>query len=112
VIARFDVDAFRIDTLKYIPADYERTFGNAIREFALSAGKRNFFTFGEVYDDEATIASFVGRNSADDQGFGIDAALDFPLFFTLPPAVKGFAGVETVRQVFTLRKQAEEGQLS
>jgi glycosidase len=112
LIARYDVDGFRIDTVKYVEPAIVETFGNAIREFALSAGKRNFFTLGEVYDDEATIANFVGRNSPDDQGFGIDAALDFPLFYTLPPAVKAFAGVETVREVFTLRKQAEEGRLS
>jgi glycosidase len=47
-IARYDVDGFRIDTLKYIEPDFARVFGNAMREFALSFGKRNFFTFGEV----------------------------------------------------------------
>jgi glycosidase len=63
IIATFDVDGFRIDTLKYIPPDFERDFANAMREFALSAGKKNFFTFGEIYDDEQTIASFIGRDT-------------------------------------------------
>jgi hypothetical protein len=33
-------------------------FGNSMREFALSSGKKNFFTIGEVLDgnEEADIA--------------------------------------------------------
>lgn len=112
LIAKYDLDGFRIDTVKYVAPDAMQVFGNAIREFALSIGKRNFFTFGEIYDDEATIASFVGRNGRNTEGFGIDAALDFPLFFTLPKVAKGTAGVETIRQVFQDRKKAEEELLS
>ena len=61
-------------------------FGNAMREFALQIGKRNFFTFGEVYDDEHKIAQFVGRRRTSDGGdmIGVDAALDLPLFYRLP----------------------------
>lgn len=43
-IARYDVDGFRIDTLKFIERDFAQTFGNAIREYGLSIGKKNFFT--------------------------------------------------------------------
>ena len=94
VIARFDVDGFRIDTLKYLKGDLARTFGNAIREFALAVGKKNFFTFGEVFDNEEKIAQFIGRSTRDknDDSVGVDAALDFPLRFTLPSVVKGFSG--------------------
>ena len=42
VIARFDADAFRIDTLKFIEPDFARIFGNAMREYALSIGKKNY----------------------------------------------------------------------
>jgi hypothetical protein len=48
VVAKFDVDGFRIDSLMYVPADFERVFANAMREYALSAGKKNFFTFGRA----------------------------------------------------------------
>jgi glycosidase len=114
VIARFDVDAFRIDTLKYIPADYERTFGNAMREFALSAGKKNFFTFGEVYDNETEIAEFIGRETQDVNGVvGVDAALDYPLFFVLPNVLKGLAGTPAdLAQVFQNRKVQEQSVLT
>src|SRR5262249_54120003 len=45
-IAKWDIDGFRIDTLKYIEPDFALVFGNAIREFAFEIGKDNFFTFG------------------------------------------------------------------
>ena len=32
-----------------------------MREFALTIGKKNFFTYGEVYDEEDKIAHFIGR---------------------------------------------------
>jgi len=53
VIARWDADGFRIDALHYLLGGLPRLFGNAIREFALGAGKTNFFTFGEVFDGRA-----------------------------------------------------------
>jgi len=112
LIARYGFDGFRIDTVKYVHPQMVEYFGNAIREFALGIGKKNFFTFGEVYDDEKTIAAFVGRNGSEAGSFGIDAALDFPLFYKLPAAAKGFAPVETLRQVFEDRKAAEQALLS
>ena len=112
LIAKYDIDAYRIDTVKYVLPEAVRSFGNAMREFGLSVGKKNFFTFGEVYDNEETIANFVGRRTEGGDGFGIDAALDFPLFYKLPLVAKAMAGVELVRQVFDDRKAAEAGQLS
>jgi glycosidase len=83
-----------------------------MREFALSIGKRNFFTFAEVYDDERAIAAFVGRNTSEAGSFGVDAALDFPLFYKLPAVAKGLEPVETLRHVFEDRKAAERDLLS
>ena len=112
LMAKYDADAYRIDTVKYVYPDGVRNFGNAMREYGLSLGKQNFFTFGEIYDSEQTIEGFVGRTTDGGEGFGIDAALDFPLFYVLPSVAKGFAGVETIRGVFEARKQAELGRLS
>jgi glycosidase len=109
IIAKFDVDGFRIDTLKFIPPDFERIFGNAMREFGMSAGKKNFFTYGEVFDDESTIAQFIGRNTtATGQAVGVDAALDYPLFFKFPLMVKGLGPTPAdVANVFENRKRVE-----
>ena len=118
VIARFDIDGFRIDTLRYLKGDLPRLFGNSMREFALSIGKKNFFTFGEVLDANAEqdIASFIGRNTltntGDSQLVGVDAALDYPLFNNLKPVVKGFAAPSTVAGMYQNRKNVEADVLS
>lgn len=109
IIARFDVDGFRVDTLKYLDRGFARVFGNAMREFALSAGKKNFFTFGEVYGSEEEITRFIGRNAREGgEIVGIDAALDFPLFYTLPSVLKGFAPPSDVAAMYQARKDAEQ----
>jgi glycosidase len=113
LIARYDVDGFRIDTLKHVEPAFARLFGNAIREFALSIGKHNFFTFGEVAepDDEAFLAQFIGRDTLDPEAgevIGVDAALDFPLRAHLAPYAKA-RGVTpgTLARMYAKRKQAQ-----
>jgi glycosidase len=114
VIARFDVDGFRIDTLKHVERDFARVFGNAMREFALSIGKKNFFTFGEVFGSEEEIARYTGRFADDpDDLVGVDACLDFPLSFTLPPVVKGLPGnpPTNLMNLYEQRKNLQRGGL-
>ncbi|AEA46968.1 alpha-amylase family glycosyl hydrolase [Archaeoglobus veneficus] len=111
-IAKFDIDGFRIDTLKYVERYFARIFGNAMREFALSIGKRNFFTFGEVWDNEEKIARYIGRSATDaDDLIGVDAALDFPLFHRLPAVVKGFLPPSELARMFEHRKKVQRGLL-
>lgn len=112
-IAKFDVDGFRIDTLKYISNDFAHIFGNAIREFAQSIGKKNFFTFGEVYDSEWKIAQYIGKNTQNEDGVvGVDAALDFPLFYVLPGVIKGLIAPAEIARVFLNRKETQKNLLS
>jgi glycosidase len=115
VIARFDVDGFRIDTLRYLKGGLPLLFGNSVREFALSIGKKNFFTFGEVFvgDAEEEIARFIGRTTTDQTDMlGVDAALDYPLFFNLKPVVKGFSAPADLVSMYQLRKSIEADVLS
>jgi glycosidase len=113
LIAAFDIDGFRIDTLKYLDRDFALRFGNAMREFALSVGKRNFFTYGEVYDDEWKISQYIGRNvSVSGDLVGVDAALDFPLFFRLPGVLKGLVPPSEVVSMYQARKDIERGVIS
>ncbi|HKE41091.1 MAG TPA: alpha-amylase family glycosyl hydrolase [Casimicrobiaceae bacterium] len=113
LIAAFDIDGFRIDTLKYLDRDFALRFGNAIREFALSVGKKNFFTYGEVYDDEEKISQYIGRNvSASGDMVGVDASLDFPLFFRLPSVLKGLSPPSDVVAMYQVRKTVENGVIS
>jgi glycosidase len=113
LIAKYDVDGLRIDTLKYIEPEFARVFGNAIREYAQSIGKKNFFTFGEVYDNEEKIARFIGRNALEPGDLtGVDAALDFPLFYELPGVAKGMLPPTTVSDVFVKRQRVQRGMVS
>ena len=115
VIARFDIDGYRIDTIRYLKGDLPRLFGNSMREFALSIGKKNFFTFGEVLDanPEQDIAKFIGRNTSDQSELvGVDAAPDYPLFNVLKPVVKGFAPPTSVVAMYQKRKNVEANILS
>ena len=112
LIAKFDFDGFRIDTVKHVDPAAIETFGNAIREYALSIGKKNFFTFGEIADNEYIIAKFIGRNHHGDEGFGIDAALDFPLYHILPAVAKGACDVRELHKVFIERKNLQKNLIS
>jgi glycosidase len=118
VIARYDIDGFRIDTLRYLQGNLAQKFGNAIREFALSIGKKNFFTFGEVLDGtvEQDIARFIGRNTSTDDDtnslVGVDSALDYPLFNNLKPVVKGFSPPLNLIGMYQFRKRTEQYILS
>ncbi len=112
LLAKFDFDGFRIDTVKHVEGDMVETFGNAMREFAQTIGKRNFFTIGEIYDNEEQIDRFVGRHSTSTEGFGIDAALDYPLFFQLTGAAKSQTDVSQFSNVFNNRKRVEGGLIS
>jgi len=109
LIAKFDLDGYRIDTLMYIERDFARIFGNSMREFALSIGKKNFFTFGEVWkeDDENLISQYHGRSTSDDQDVvGIDAVLDFPIFRRLRDIVRAQRAPSDLAGYYEYRKSA------
>src|SRR5260370_30946104 len=83
-----------------------------MREFAETVGKKNFFTFGEVFDAQAEqdIAKFIGRTAGDANDMvGVDAALDYPLYFALPPIVKGFASPSGLYSMFEQRRRIAGG---
>ena len=121
LVARYDFDGLRIDTVKYIDPKFIQRFGTAMNEFAYSIGKKNFFIYGEVADNNANIASFVGRNGVPgvsdvDGGFGIDAALDFPVDQTIRGIATGplesRQGVFAIRDVFDERRREQEQLIS
>jgi glycosidase len=70
-IALSDCDGFRIDTVKHTPWDGSRHFCGAIREYAESIGKHNFWLLGEV-----TGGADMARNYLDIFGRNIEAVLD------------------------------------
>ena len=100
-IATADLDGFRIDTVKHMEDSATAIFCNAMREYAQRVGKHNFFMFGEIVADDRTIQKYLGRNSriegTSERFPALDAALDFPLYFTLEEVIKGFASPAFLR---------------
>ena len=93
-IAQIDCDGFRIDTVKHVEPEPAAIFCNAIREYAISIGKHQFFLVGEVVADDELLKKYVARNTPNEDEPHLryprlDACLDFPLFFVLEEVIKG-----------------------
>ncbi|MFF9347541.1 pullulanase-type alpha-1,6-glucosidase [Streptomyces sp. NPDC014734] len=68
----FDIDGFRIDTVKHVDLDFWTQWATALDTYAARHGREDFFMFGEVYSaDTAVTSPYVTRGR-------LDATLDFP----------------------------------
>jgi glycosidase len=105
-IKEADVDGYRIDTVKHVENAAAASFCNAIKEYAESIGKKNFFLFGEIVSDDDTLRRYVGPRTQDgDKLEALDAALDFPLYFVLEEVIKGFANPQVLRERYDRLKR-------
>ncbi|MEW2584829.1 pullulanase-type alpha-1,6-glucosidase [Streptomyces virginiae] len=69
----FQIDGFRIDTVKHVNTEFWTQWATALDEYAAKRGREDFFMFGEVYSaDTAVTSPYVTRGK-------LDATLDFPL---------------------------------
>ncbi|MFD9338054.1 pullulanase-type alpha-1,6-glucosidase [Streptomyces sp. NPDC060028] len=72
-VADFDIDGFRIDTVKHVNTGFWTQWATALDKYAARHGRDDFFMFGEVYSaDTAVTSPYVTRGR-------LDATLDFPL---------------------------------
>ncbi|WP_179764405.1 pullulanase-type alpha-1,6-glucosidase [Streptomyces fulvorobeus] len=68
----FDIDGFRIDTVKHVDLDFWTQWATALDDYAAEQGRDDFFMFGEVYSADTAITSpYVTRGR-------LDSTLDFP----------------------------------
>ncbi|MFK0115792.1 pullulanase-type alpha-1,6-glucosidase [Streptomyces sp. NPDC090994] len=68
----FDIDGFRIDTVKHVNMEFWTQWATALDAYAAKKGRDDFFMFGEVYSaDTAVTAPYVTQGR-------LDATLDFP----------------------------------
>ncbi|MBP9760559.1 MAG: alpha-amylase, partial [Candidatus Pacebacteria bacterium] len=101
-IAVTDIDGYRIDTVKHVEDAATATFCTALKEYAASIGKHNFFLFGEIVSDDKTLRSYVGpRTQSESKLQALDACLDFPLYFILEEVIKGFVSPHLLRERYT-----------
>ncbi len=82
----FDIDGFRIDTMKHVNDEFWQKFGPAMQAIAAADGNPDFFMFGEVALDGsgAPAKSFTSHYTTHDK---MQAILDFPF----QDAARGFA---------------------
>ena len=84
-IREADVDGFRLDAVKHMNPIACAAFCSAVREYAYTLGKRQFFLFGEVAAPSDNLYNrYLGPNtSVTDAGdtvfVGLDSVLDFRL---------------------------------
>lgn len=90
-IRKVGVDAFRMDTIKYVEHDFLNDFihgANGVDAAAKETGRNHFYTFGEVWQtdfgelndgDEKVLATYQGSTDKPEA----DALLNFPLQRTL-----------------------------
>ncbi|MFE6171676.1 pullulanase-type alpha-1,6-glucosidase [Streptomyces sp. NPDC056464] len=68
----FDIDGFRIDTVKHVNMEFWTQWATALDSYAAKQGRDDFFMFGEVYSADTGITSpYVTEGR-------LDATLDFP----------------------------------
>ncbi|MFI9543391.1 pullulanase-type alpha-1,6-glucosidase [Streptomyces sp. NPDC052016] len=68
----FDIDGFRIDTVKHVNMEFWTQWATALDAYAAKRGRDDFFMFGEVYSSDTSVTSpYVTQGR-------LDATLDFP----------------------------------
>lgn len=93
-IREVDVDGFRLDAVKHMSELSISRFCSAVREYAYSLGKKNFFLFGEVVGSDAMASTYVVSKTSSLQSdqniyYGLNSVLDFQLYFALKGVIKG-----------------------
>jgi glycosidase len=90
----FDIDGFRIDTVKHVGMEFWTEWATALDAYAAERGRPDFFMFGEVNTpDPAEIASYVTEGE-------LDGALDFPLQGALRSYVSQGGSARRLSEVF------------
>ncbi|WP_142268356.1 pullulanase-type alpha-1,6-glucosidase [Streptomyces sp. SLBN-115] len=77
----FDVDGFRVDTVRNVDMAFWTRWATAIDAYAAKKGREDFFVFGETLSSDPSVtAPYVTQGR-------LDATLDFPL----QNAIRGYA---------------------
>ncbi|HEV2694784.1 MAG TPA: alpha-amylase family glycosyl hydrolase [Verrucomicrobiae bacterium] len=110
-------DGFRIDTVKHVEMGFWEEWCPAIREFAATHGKTNFFMFGEVpHQSDVKCGSYTGTMGSTNGPFKLDSVLDYTLYFKVDSLFAAATSstrqiAEHYRAVATDYDQAAQGQL-
>ncbi|MEU6353341.1 pullulanase-type alpha-1,6-glucosidase [Streptomyces sp. NPDC047072] len=90
----FDIDGFRIDTVKHVNMEFWTQWATALDAYAAQQGRKNFFMFGEVYSADTSITSpYVTQGR-------LDATLDFPFQEAARQYASQGGSAQTLAKVF------------
>ncbi|MET9106374.1 pullulanase-type alpha-1,6-glucosidase [Streptomyces zhihengii] len=90
----FDIDGFRIDTVKHVNTEFWTQWATSLDEYAAKRGRDDFFMFGEVYSaDPAITAPYVTEGR-------LDATLDFPFQDAARAFASQGAGADKLANLF------------
>ncbi|MEZ4708272.1 MAG: pullulanase-type alpha-1,6-glucosidase [Caldilineaceae bacterium] len=93
-ISNYDIDGFRVDTVKHVNLEFWQAFVPAILEHAAAQGKEDFFIFGEVFSgDEMLLSHYTTLGQ-------FPAVLDFKFQEAVRRYVSGGAGSNALRNLF------------
>ena len=94
MIETFDVDGFRVDTVKHVNDELWEQFVPAVQAFAAAQGKPDFPIFGEVFDGNP---AFLSRFSTE---LPFPSTLDFRFHGAVVDAVATAQPTDRLRDVF------------
>ncbi|MEU3618534.1 pullulanase-type alpha-1,6-glucosidase [Streptomyces sp. NPDC006872] len=90
----FDIDGFRIDTVKHVDMEFWTQWATALDAYAAKQGRDDFFMFGEVYSADTSITSpYVTQGR-------LDATLDFPFQEAARQYASQGGSAQTLSRVF------------
>ncbi|MGW1326448.1 pullulanase-type alpha-1,6-glucosidase [Streptomyces antibioticus] len=90
----FDIDGFRIDTVKHVDMAFWTQWATALDAYAAKKGRDDFFMFGEVYSaDTAVTSPYVTQGR-------LDATLDFPFQEAARQYASQGGSAQTLSRVF------------
>ena len=93
-IGALDIDGFRVDTIKHVEHEFWRKFTPAMRDYAKSIGKENFFIFGEAFDgDDVLLGSFTQHDEMDSVFYFSQKFQVFDSIFKWGNATRNFEGL-------------------
>ena len=106
-IREADIDGFRLDAAKHMSEISISRFCSAVREYAYTLGKKNFFLFGELIGPDEVSTNYFGPKtsvSINDKNvyYGLNSVLDFPLHEVLSEVIKGAASPERLIERYTV----------
>jgi glycosidase len=93
-ITEYNIDGYRVDTVKHVNIEFWQQWAPAIKEHAASLGRDDFFIFGEVFDGAPRNLSYYTTQGQ------LPSVLDFGLYYQLQSFFANNAGIGGLQWAF------------